>query len=67
VKTATEEAIQLDRMIGRAVLIWADLSTRCLREPSNRKAAQLLRRMRIAGRRLDTLVDLRDSATIPTR
>jgi hypothetical protein len=65
-KTATEEAIQLDRMIATAERIARGLQFRWdLR--IHVRADFLDRRRLMAWRRVDRLVDLRDSAAIPTR
>jgi hypothetical protein len=90
-KTATEEAIQLDRMIATAERIANRLQTRwdradiainfarsdfaahdrigLRRRADDAFRAQQIAKMRrdAAWRRVDRLVDLRDSAAIPTR
>jgi hypothetical protein len=66
-KTATEEAIQLDRMIATAERIAEDLTSRWVACTFRRGGHVLGLRARTAWRRVDRLVDIRDSAAIPTR
>jgi hypothetical protein len=66
-KTATEEAIQLDRMIATAERIKSRSFARYMGERDEPEKTRLYERVRSARRRIGQLLDLRDSAAIPTR